>query len=176
MTAEPSEPAAPSALIRFAEVAGAPIEMRFVGCSLEVLLVDREMVPREADAIPKNWALAGVYVLLGPPTKDGPVVRARPGFGNDVLKRLREHPKESPWFRRALLACDREAWESGHARYLEGRLHDLCRANALIDHDFRRDGDKTLKPHTEAFLERQSLAGIIGALMVAGVPIEPTWQ
>jgi len=117
-----------------------------------------------------------VYVLLGLPRVHGTVVRARPGVSGDVLKRLREHLAENPWFLRALIARDRQIWESNHVRYLEGRLHHLCRDNPLIDRDGRMDSDETLHPHTTASLERQSLPGIIGAVIFAGVPLQPNWQ
>jgi len=46
------EPAAPRCVVEFPQARGAPVSMTFLGCALEVLLVEKTMVPREANAIP----------------------------------------------------------------------------------------------------------------------------
>ncbi len=123
-----------------------------------------------------DWAVAGVYILLGPATRPEAKIRARPGMGNDVLFRLRQHPTENAWFTRAVVARDiRQGWNSAEAGYLEGRLHDLCRDADGVEHDFRRDHDGSLQSHEERLIERLYLPGIIGALRLAGVPIDATW-
>jgi hypothetical protein len=169
-------PEAPTAVVSFPTDPGAPITVDFISASLQVIIVEKDSVPKDAAKIPaEEWAVAGVYVLLGAPTKEGLTVRARPGYGADVLKRLRDHPTENPWFVRAIVARDKEGWNSAQAGYLEGRLHDLCRESPEIDHDFRRDGDDTLQLHEEGLLERRALAGIIGTLRITGVGLQPIW-
>lgn len=98
---------------------------------------------------PTSWAVAGVYVRLGLPERGG-IVRARPGSGHDVLARLRLHPWEKPLFTRAIVGRDTSlGWNSAEAGYIEGHLHDLCRASDGVEHDFRRDQDPTLQKHEE---------------------------
>lgn len=128
------EPTAPWCSLTFAPEPRKPVQVHFRGTNLEILLVEKELVPRSADAIPRDWAMVGVYVLLGRPTTPEGIVTARPGYTADMLKRLREHMTENDWYTRAVVARDREVWESGHARYLEGRLHDLCEASDRVDH------------------------------------------
>jgi hypothetical protein len=112
-------------------------------------------------------------VLLGLPEGEG-VVRARPGCGHDVLARLRQHPRETPWFTRAIVARDtRLGWNSAQAGYIEGRLHDLCRASNGVEHDFRLDRDDTLQTHEEDLIEQRYLPAIVAALQLTGVPIVP---
>jgi hypothetical protein len=105
---------------------------------VEVMLVSKESISREAGRIAAEiWAVAGVYVLLGVPESQA-VIPARPGSGRDVLARLRQHPRKTPWFTRAVVARDtRQGWNSAEAGYIEGRLHTLCRASAGVEHDFR---------------------------------------
>jgi hypothetical protein len=170
------EPTAPWCSLTFAPEPEKPIQVHFRGTNLEILLVEKEMVPRAADAIPRDWATVGVYVLLGRPTTAEAVVTAYPGYTGDMLKRLREHTTKNEWYTRAVLARDRELWESGHARYLEGRLHDLCEASNRVDHLGRNDHDDTLMPATKERLERQGLPGIVGVLNFIGVPIAPNWH
>lgn len=149
--------------------------MLFIDATIEVMLVPRASVPGEARKIARHiWGVAGVYVLIGPP-KGTALVRARPGSGHDVLARLRQHPAESPWFTRAVVARDtRQGWSSAEAGYLEGRLHDFCSTSTGVEHNFRRDQDRTLQPHEEAILDRRYLPAIVAALHLAGVPIEVT--
>jgi hypothetical protein len=132
---------APVAVVRFTLDAAEPITMLFIDATIEVMLVVKESIPLHANRIARDlWGVTGVYVLLGPPTESDALVRARPGMGGDVLERLRDHPSENPWFTRAVVARDtRQGWNSAEAGYLEGRLHDLCRASARVDHDARRD-------------------------------------
>lgn len=169
----PSPP--PVAVVRFSGDPLAPITMQFIDATIEVMIVPNESVPREADQITtETWAVAGAYVLLGPPEAGG-VIRARPGSGHDVLVRLRQHPTETPWFTRAIVARDtRQGWNSAEAGYIEGRLHRLCRASSGVEHDFRRDQDPTLQAHEEDLIDRRYLPAIIAALQLAGVPIDPT--
>jgi hypothetical protein len=115
-------------------------------------------------------------VLLGPANDPDAKIKARPGMGSDVLFRLRQHPTENSWFTRAVVARDmRQGWNSAEAGYLEGRLHDLCRNADGVEHVSRRDHDGTLQTHEEHLIERLYLPGIIAALRLAGVPLEPTW-
>jgi hypothetical protein len=147
--------------------------MLFIDGTIEVMLVPKASVPRgEGRITAEIWAVAGVYVLLGPPQDDG-VIRGRPGSGHDVLARLRQHPRETPWFTRAIVARDtRQGWNSAEAGYIEGRLHVLCRASAGVEHDFRKDQDPTLQPHQEEMLDRRYLPAIIAALQLAGAPVD----
>ena len=173
MSALPAPPL-PIAVVRFSGDPLAPITMLFIDATVEVMIVPTASVPREADRIAADiWAVAGVYVLLGLPQTEG-VVRARPGSGHDVLARLRQHPRENPWFTRAIVARDtRLGWNSAEAGYIEGRLHDLCGASADVDHDFRHDQDHTLQKHEEDLIEQRYLPAIVAALQLAGVPIDP---
>jgi hypothetical protein len=165
----------PVAVVRFAADHAEPITMLFIDATIEVMLVLKESVPGYAGRIARDiWGVAGLYVLLGPPQGDA-LVRARPGSSHDVLARLRQHPAESPWFTRAVVARDtRQGWSSAEAGYLEGRLHNLCRASTVVEHDFRRDEDQTLQPHEREMLDRRYLPPIVAALHLAGAPIEAT--
>ena len=147
--------------------------MLFIDATVEIMLVFRESVPGDSHRIARDiWGVAGIYVLLGPGTDPGRV-RARPGSGHDVLARLRQHPRESPWFTGALVARDtRQGWNSAEAGYLEGRLHDLCRASPAVEHDFRHDYDETLRAHEQELLDRRYLPAIVAGPQLAGVPIE----
>jgi hypothetical protein len=176
MPVQTLEPAAPWCSLTFAAEPKKPIQVHFRGTNLEILLVEKEMVPRATGAIPRDWAGVGVYVLLGRPRTREAVVTAYPGYTSDLLTRLREHMTKNDWYTRAVIARDRELWESGHARYVEGRLHDLCEASARVDHLGRNDHDDTLRPETTERLERQALPGIIGVLNFVGVPISPNWH
>jgi hypothetical protein len=146
---------------------------------LEVILVDKESVPASAGKLLReDWAVAGIYVLLGPPRDEAAptLIRARPGSGGDILDRLRDHPRDNAWFTRALVARDtRVNWNTAEVGYLEGRLHELCRVCPKVDHDFRMDHDHTLGEYLERLMERQYLYGIIAALRLAGVPLDPVW-
>lgn len=147
--------------------------MQFIDATIEVMLLPKESVPGKARWIEHDvWGVAGVYVLLGMAHGDA-LIRARPGSGHDVLARLRQHPAESPWFTRAVLARDtRQGWTSAEAGYLEGRLHKLCRGSSAIEHDFRCDDDLTLPAHERELLDRRYLPAIVAALNLAGAPIE----
>jgi hypothetical protein len=147
--------------------------MLFVDATIEVMLVPKESIASDSGRIPRDiWGVTGIYVLLGP-SEGSALIRARPGWGHDVLTRLRQHPAESPWFTRAVVARDtRQGWSSAEARYLEGRLHDFCRASSEVEHDFRLDHDRTLQSHEEAILDRRYLPAIVAALHLAGAPIE----
>ncbi|HYB24890.1 MAG TPA: hypothetical protein VED41_13895 [Solirubrobacteraceae bacterium] len=147
--------------------------MLFIDATIEVMLVLKDSVPGPAERIARDiWGVAGVYVLLGPPQSEA-LVRARPGSSHDVLDRLRQHPAESPWFTRAVVARDtRQGWNSAEAGYLEGRLHRLCRNSVDVEHVFRQDADRTLQPHEEEMLDRRYLPAIVAALHLAGAPIE----
>jgi hypothetical protein len=91
-----------------------------------------------------------------------------------VLARLRQHPRETPWFTRAVVARDtRIGWNSAEAGYIEGRLHEMCRSSDGVEHVFRRDEDRTLQLHEEELLDRGSVPAIVSALQLAGVPIDP---
>jgi hypothetical protein len=164
----------PVAVVRFSGDPLAPITILFIDATIEVMMVPKASVPRDAGQIAADiWAVAGVYVLLGLPETEG-VVRARPGSGHDVLARLRQHPRENPWFTRAIVARDtRLGWNSAEAGYIEGRLHELCRMSEGVDHDFRRDQDHTLQKHQEDLIEQRYLPAIVAALQLAGVPIDP---
>jgi hypothetical protein len=173
-TASPESPS-PVAVVRFAGHHVAPITMLFIDATVEVMLVLKDGLPLEADLIPRDaWGVVGVYVLLGP-GKNGSVLRARPGWGHDVLARVRQHAASSPWFTRAIIARDtRAGWNSAEARYLEGRLHRLCRESAGVEHDFRRDKDETLQAHKKRLLDGRYLPAIVAALRLAGAPIDAT--
>jgi hypothetical protein len=209
---------APLAVVRFSADAHDPIRISFISLPVEAMLVHKESVPLSAGKIAaEEWAVAGVYVLLGPPrvgehdgeeedpsegedgedepsgaAEDGgeprdesdadtanasrPLIRARPGMGRDVLKRVRQHPAKNPWFTRVVMARDtRQGWHSAEAGYLEGRLHDTCSTNKRVQKVGRHDSDETLQRHEEELMERQYLPGIIAALRVAGVPLDATW-
>jgi hypothetical protein len=174
MSAQPAPPTPPVAVVRFTLDTAEPITMLFIDATIEVMLVAKESIPLNANRIARDlWGVAGVYVLLGAPTDDGNFVRARPGMGSDVLERLRQHPVESPWFTRAVVARDtRQGWNSAEAGYIEGRLHDFCRGSSGVQHDFRRDHDATLQSHEEALLDQRYLPPIVAALQLAGVPVD----
>ena len=166
------EAVAPVAVVRFSTDPAAPITMLFIDGTIEVMLVSKESIPRERGLIaPEIWAVTGVYVLLGAPQVGG-TVRARPGSSHDVLARVRQHPRESEWFTRAVIARDTlRGWNSAEAGYIEGCLHGLCRVAPGVEHDFRRDRDETLQRHEEALLDRRSVPAIVAALQLAGAPI-----
>jgi hypothetical protein len=171
-TATPGAP--PVAVVRFSVDPADPITMLFIDATIEVMLASKDSVPRGAARIaPEILGVAGVYVLLGPPEGEA-LIRARPGSGHDVLARLRRHPRESPWFTRAVVARDtRQGWNSAQAGYIEGRLHNLCRDSPGVEHDFRRDQDQTLQAHEEELLDRRDVPAIIAALQLSGAPIQP---
>ena len=177
MPVEPVDPEPPVAVVRFPADSGAPIRLSFLGAPVEAMIVDRESVAASAGKIlTEEWAVAGVYVLLGPATDSGSKIRARPGMSTDVLFRLRQHLARIDWFTRAVVARDiRQGWNSAEAGYLEGRLHDLCRGSDGVEHIFRRDHDETIQDHEQTLFERLYLPGILAALRLAGVPIEATW-
>jgi len=173
----PTEPEPPIAVARFLADPGAPSKISFLGLPVEAMIVARESIPPSAGKLAtEEWAVPGVYVLLGPPTDGDSKIRARPGTSNDVLFRLRQHLARIDWFTRAVVARDiRQGWNSAEAGYLEGRLHDLCRSSDGVEHVFRRDRDETIQDHEQLLYERLYLPGIIAALRLAGVPIEATW-
>lgn len=171
----PTEPEPPLAVVRFPADPGTPVRISFLSAPVEAMIVEKESVPLSAGKIAPDWGVAGVYVLLGPADTDAKL-RARPGMGKDVLFRLRQHPREEPWFTRAVVARDmRQGWNSAEAGFLEGRLHDLCIRSGGVEHVNRRDHNATLQDHEEELLDRLYLPGIIAALRLAGVPIEATW-
>jgi hypothetical protein len=163
----------PVAVVHLSADHAEPIRMQFIDATIEVMLVPKASVPGKARWIERDiWGVAGVYVLLGR-AHGKALVRARPGSGHDVLARLRQHPAESPWFTRAVLARDtRQGWSSAETGYLEGCLHTLCRTSAAIEHDFRCDDDQTLQAHEQELLDRRYLPAIVAALNLAGAPIE----
>jgi hypothetical protein len=177
MPEEPVGPEPPVAVVRFPADPGAPIRISFLSVPVEAMIVDRESIPPSAEKLAtEEWAVAGVYVLLGPATESGSKIRARPGTSTDVLFRLRQHLTGIDWFTRAVVARDmRQGWNSAEAGYLEGRLHDLCRRSDGVEHVFRRDHDETIQDHDKRLFERLYLPGIIATLRLAGVPIEATW-
>jgi hypothetical protein len=177
MSTPPVGPEPPIAVVRFPSDPGVPITLSFLSVPVEVMIVEKGSVPMGAEKIAsEDWAVAGVYVLLGPASDADAKIRARPGMGADVLFRLRQHPTENDWFTRAVVARDmRQGWNSAEAGYLEGRLHDLCRDADGVEHIFRRDHDETLQDHEENLIDRLYLPGIIATLRLAGVPIEATW-
>lgn len=164
----------PVAVVRFTLDAAEPITLLFIDATIEVMLVAKESIPLNADRVARDlWGVAGVYVLLGPPSVPDALIRARPGMGRDVLARVREHPSENPWFTRALMARDtRQGWNTAEAGYLEGRLHDLCRDSVGVDHDVRRDHDGTLQDHERTMLDQRYLPPIVATLHLAGVPLD----
>jgi hypothetical protein len=149
--------------------------LHFVNSTIELLVVDRMSLPASQGRVPRDlWSGAGVYVLIGPSHAEG-VVRARPGFGTDLVRRVRQHQVESPWFTRALLAREAHVgWNSAEARYLEGRLHVLCRESPEVQHDFRRDRDASLPAYEVELLERRCVPVIATTLELLGVPIRRT--
>lgn len=177
MSVPPSGPEPPIAVVRFPSDPAVPITLSFLSVPVEVMIVEKESVPMGAAKIAaEDWAVAGIYVLLGPASDPAAKIRARPGMGSDVLLRLRQHPTENDWFTRAVVARDmRQGWNSAEAGYLEGRLHDLCRDADGVEHVYRRDHDGTLQVHEEHLIERLYLPGIIAGLRLAGAPIEANW-
>jgi hypothetical protein len=92
--------------------------------------------------------------------------------GGDVLNRLDQHLGKIEWFDRALLIREDRGMNSATAGYLEGRLHDICRDAAFVEHDFRRDYDRSKRPAETAMLESLVLPLLRGVLELAGVPLE----
>ncbi len=172
-------PAAPVAVVRFPAQAGEPIALQFIDATLEVLLCRFDDVrgQRISSAI---WGVPGAYVLIGLSTRvgaeaSGAVARARPGVAGDLLERTRRHAADPAmaWAHRVLLVRDtRRGFNIAQASYLEGRLHDACRAAAGVEHDWRRDGDDTLQAHERAELDRLYLPHVHAVLELAGIPLD----
>ena len=98
-------PESPIAVVRFPADPRSPITLSFLSLPVELMIVERESVPMGAGKIAsEDWAGAGVYVLLGPASGPAAKIKARPGMGSDVLFRLRQHPAETDWFTRAVVA------------------------------------------------------------------------
>jgi hypothetical protein len=114
MSVSPPGPEAPIAVVRFPSDPAVPIRLSFLSVPVEVMIVEKDSVPRGAAKIAaEDWAVAGIYILLGPPSDPNAKIRARPGMGSDVLFRLRQHPIENDWFTRAVVARDtRQGWNS----------------------------------------------------------------
>jgi hypothetical protein len=174
---------APVGVVRFAADPIEPIVLQFIDATLEVLVTRIGLVGAGGPIAPETWAVAGVYVLVGLPSKPdasgehaGPVVRARPGRSGDVLQRVRQHAADPDlsWARRAVLVRDtRQGFNTAQAGYLEGRLHELCAAAPGVEQVGRADSDFTLQEWERDELDRRYLPHVRAVLELAGVPTEP---
>jgi len=83
----------PVAVVRFSGDDADPITMLFIDATIEIMLVARSSVPGDQRRIKRDlWAVAGVYLLLGPPTRDDYVVRVVDhDFRQDTDETLQSH-------------------------------------------------------------------------------------
>ena len=72
MSPEPIGPEPPIAVVRFLGRSGCTNQDLFLSVPVEAVIVDRESIPPSAGKLAiEEWAVAGVYVLLGPATDSG---------------------------------------------------------------------------------------------------------
>lgn len=151
-----------------------PTVVGFINTTVEISVMKRRAFIRKS-GIERHWAGTGVYLLLGPAADGKSVVRARPGSAGDLIRRIHQHyidPTKS-WFNRVVLIQDtRQGFNSAEYGFIEGRLHDLCREAADVEHIFKRDTDDTLQKHEEAEFERRYIPQICSLLELIGVPLE----
>jgi len=166
-------------MTNFPQDPAAPVRMGFEGVSVEVLVAKRAALKIKEDVSLSSWAVAGAYVLLGPPTPEavaGATIRARPGSTSDLIDRLNRHLEDDQmeWFDRAVLirGLPPRGLDVAKALHLEGLLHDLCKNSARVESPFRRDGSSGLAPHQQQEIERYLLPIVRGVLELVGVPTE----
>ena len=120
--------------------------------ALRMAVVDRVAVPM----ITEDWDVPGAYLLLDRPEPDGSwsayVGKAPAGLKSRMPAHLRNRDQ---WCRVLLLQRDTtHGFNSAHAAWLEGRLHDLISASALGSlSNQQRPGDDTLAPYDRLMLE-----------------------
>ena len=120
--------------------------------ALRMAVVEREAVP----ALGGAWDAPGAYVLLDRPASDGSwtayVGKAPAGLRARMGSHLRNRDQ---WCRVLLLQRDTtHGFNSAHAAWLEGRLHDLISASAQGSlSNQQRPGDDTLAPYDRLMLE-----------------------
>ena len=120
--------------------------------ALRIAVVERDAVHWLSEA----WDVPGAYLLLDRPDADGTwsayVGKAPSGLKSRVSSHVRH--KDS-WCRAILLQRDTtHGFNSAHAAWLEGRLHDLISASAAGSlSNQQRPGDDTLAPYDRQMLE-----------------------
>lgn len=145
-----------------------PVEVRVTHSGLRMVLVNRESVGLLDD----NWAVLGVYFLLGP-SDDPDRYRAYVGEvgKRTLLLRIKEHAGGKQWWSRALLiASASDEFNSAEIGWLEGRLYDVLN-NAIAAEVMNRGrpGDESLAPQERGVLERY-IEPIMAALRACGAP------
>jgi hypothetical protein len=155
-----------------------PSVVGFINTTVEILVLKRRALIQKR-GIDRHWAGPGIYVLIGAPAESAFQVRARPGSASDLIKRIHEHyvdPKMD-WFKRVVLIQDtRQGFNSAEFGFIEGRLHELCKAACEIEHVYNVDTDETLQAHEEAEFERRYIPQICSVLELIGVPLETPAQ
>jgi hypothetical protein len=145
-----------------------PIEVGVAHSGLRMVLVSRDAVHRLGD----DWAVLGVYFLLGPAT-DPDRYRAYVGEvgRRTLLLRLKEHAKQKEWWSRALLiASASDDFNSAEIGWLEGRLFDVLNNALAADVENRgRPGDDSIAERDRGVLERY-IEPIMAALRASGAP------
>lgn len=120
--------------------------------ALRVAVVERDDVNWLSD----EWDVPGAYLLLDRPHADGTwsayVGKAPAGLKSRVASHVKHR---DTWCRAVLLQRDTtHGFNSAHAAWLEGRLHDLVGASALGSlSNQQRPGDDTLAPYDRQMLE-----------------------
>ena len=120
--------------------------------ALRMAVVERDAVHGLGD----DWDVPGAYVLLDRPASDGTwsayVGKAPAGLKARMPSHLRNRDQ---WCRVLLLQRDTtHGFNSAHAAWLEGRLHDLISASAQGSlSNQQRPGDDTLAPYDRLMLE-----------------------
>ncbi|HMS71765.1 MAG TPA: hypothetical protein PKB03_01910, partial [Baekduia sp.] len=164
-------------LARFPRELGGAVVLGFVDSSVEIMLVWRGGL-RSVSIPDTAWQVSGAYVLLGSVSKEGAqagkIIRARPGLARtNLLRRVGQHfaSPDLIWSQRALLIRDTTGFNSAQAGFLEGLLHERCRAAPRVEHDFRRDHDTSLKSHEQGELRERYLAPVLATLDLVGVDL-----
>lgn len=120
--------------------------------ALRIAVVDREAAHQLGD----EWDTPGAYLLLDVPAADGSWTAYVGKAPAGLRSRLSEHVRRrESWRRAVLLQRDTtHGFNSAHAAWLEGRLHDLITASEQGSlSNQQRPGDDTLAPYDRQMLE-----------------------
>lgn len=144
-----------------------PIEIEVKHSGLRMVLVSRESI----GLLSGQWAVLGIYILLGPAEGDSSRYQAYVGEvgKRTLLQRIREHAREKAFWSRALLVASRsDEFDSAEIGWLEGRIFDVLNNAVAADViNSGKPGDNSMDRRDRAVLERY-VQPIMAALRACG--------